>query len=93
MSQFTLMVCPRVVGYVSSTSCFIAAVPRNRSNCVPGGSKPERHTLEFSKLDKEKQRSLINKKKSLKWVLTPICADAYHYWYSCHICVLYYYSI
>lgn len=30
-----------VVGYISSTSCFIAAVPLNRSNCVPGGSKPE----------------------------------------------------
>lgn len=38
----TLIVCPRVVGYISSTSCFIAAVPRNRSNCVPGGSKPEK---------------------------------------------------
>ena len=36
------MVCARVDGYVSSTSCFIAAVPRNKSNCVPGGSNPER---------------------------------------------------
>lgn len=38
----TFIVCPTVVGYISSTSCFIAAVPLNRSNCVPGGSKPEK---------------------------------------------------
>lgn len=36
------MVWERVVGYMSSTSCFIAAVPRNKSNCVPGGSNPRR---------------------------------------------------
>lgn len=36
----TLIVWPRFVGYISSISCFIAAVPRNKSNCVPGGSNP-----------------------------------------------------
>lgn len=40
-SEPTFMVCERVVGYISSTSCFIAAVPRNRSNWVPGGSNPK----------------------------------------------------
>lgn len=40
--MLTLIVCPRLVGYISSTSCFMAAVPRNKSNCVPGGSKPDR---------------------------------------------------
>lgn len=44
LKHFTLIVCPRVVGLISSTSCFIAAVPRNKSNCVPGGSNPKKHT-------------------------------------------------
>lgn len=43
-TTLTLMVCPRVVGYISSTSCFIAAVPLNKSNWVPGGSNPKRGT-------------------------------------------------
>jgi hypothetical protein len=34
------MVCESVVGYMSSISCFMTAVPRNRSNWVPGGSNP-----------------------------------------------------
>lgn len=36
----TFIVCPRVVGCISSSSCFIAAVPLKRSNCVPGGNNP-----------------------------------------------------
>lgn len=55
--HLTLMVCPRVVGYISSTSCFIAAVPRNKSNCVPGGSNPER----------TKEKSVRWKRKQQQW--------------------------
>lgn len=44
---------PRVVGYISSTSCFIAAVPRNKSNCVPGGSKPDKVKEWYHMMNKE----------------------------------------
>lgn len=53
------MVCPSVVGYISSTSCFIAAVPRNKSNCVPGGSNPEGAKENLSG-EKEKENNNSN---------------------------------
>lgn len=40
LNKITFIWCAKVVGYVSSSSCFIAAVPRNKSNCVPGGNNP-----------------------------------------------------
>ena len=42
--KLPLIVCDRVVGCMSSMSCFMAAVPLNKSNCVPGGSNPEKDT-------------------------------------------------
>ena len=39
-SKITFIWWDKVVGYVSSSSCFIAAVPLNKSNCVPGGNSP-----------------------------------------------------
>ena len=42
-SKYTFIGCARVVGYMSSSSCFIAAVPRNKSNWVPCGNNPEKY--------------------------------------------------
>lgn len=57
--KLTLMVWERVVGYMSSTSCFIAAVPRNKSNCVPGGSNPRRPNIITSAIHRRKHNDHI----------------------------------
>lgn len=81
MCMPTLIVCWRVVGYKSSTSCFIAAVPLNKSNCVPGGSNPEEKTKVNTKktyakwncgkhfdLWKTKRRTIAVNRKDLMYV-------------------------